>query len=117
MDSVGLLFDKLLSVSIEDCGILCFSLYTYIHSPQTLTHESCRYRGEEELLAPDGDSVLQVLHLADKILQLKSLSGLSGRRIRIGNEGWPGCQIYLLLETNSSNLICLLSSSLIDEGN
>ena len=35
-----------------------------------LTHESCRNGGEEELLAPDRDSVLGVLHLPDQVLQL-----------------------------------------------
>ena len=38
-----------------------------------LTHESCRYGCEEKFLAPDWDSVLQVLHLSDEILQLKHL--------------------------------------------
>ena len=38
-----------------------------------LTHESCRYGCEEKFLTPDRDSVLQILHLSDEILQLKHL--------------------------------------------
>ena len=55
---------------------------------QALTHESCRYRGEEEFLTSDRNTMLQILHLTNQVLQLKYEKLLNIHQTNTLNSQW-----------------------------